>query len=339
MSVTGIESGQPRESELLASTVSPFSYFSDGDGYIFIAKGPGFLDGTIQANLVYSPDEEGNKFNTNTGTRYLKGILDGSYHTPINVRSDQRVSPHASSHIERYMQADPHSSETAILIPSREISHVYDPKSAFRVIVEADDWRGDAARYLSGLLESVGVPIEELGVFGGMLVGIENLDGSTKDMDIVLYGRDYLSLIKRFSSEQLREFGLKRKSEGEIFSANVSPQKLSNTRYANFFTMDDFEIEVRLARKADEPPGWVKPAGNRVSASVKGRVIDDSDTVTLPMALRVDVGDRVLHVQSNVYQMLGAAYSGDLVEVTGDSFENDVILVHKPDHQIQISKS
>jgi predicted nucleotidyltransferase len=150
-------------------------YIETIDGLLFSVKGLHHPNGLVIAYLRYIPDPNGDR--ERDSCRYRRVYdLEGTYDFL------KEHYPQYLNHIER-------KDLTLQSVPVELISRVYSPAERLLELIEepASDLEVATAKFVSTLSSESRVRLEEFGVSGSLLIG---LDRPNSDVDVVVYGLD-----------------------------------------------------------------------------------------------------------------------------------------------------
>ena len=189
------------------------------------------------------------------------------------------------------------------------------------------------------LLTKAGIPIKELGVYGGFAAGITHLSTDTiKDLDILVLGNDHAKALQQLAVES------------QVFKPESSPMNsnrakgvdssLQNRRHENtrIWMPDGWFVDVRVVRRpTDEKSIKLNAKCNSNITTLEGTVIDASESMSSPMAfkLRLNTGGEVT-IASLAYPFIGLVRDDQKVEVSCASTDVDryYMLVDQKKHGV-----
>jgi predicted nucleotidyltransferase len=267
-------------------------FFQTRQGWIFAVSDYSHLKG-IRSLLRYVPDPEGER--SAGGRRYKKMDFDEAYRFLRSERSD--------------WVADLHQ------VPPEEVERIFYPSQALPAVAQADP---RIKRIVETLAES-GVPMEQMGITGSMLVGLQ---GPGSDIDFVVYGtswwkaRDILGTAKsRGEIDDLdratwKKIYLKRKPETGFEEFMLHEKRKGNrgmvegTYFDLLFTRDWDQIQP-------QPAG--RPAG---AARIEATVTNADFSFDSPAIYQLDHPEvKEIFCYSHTYA--GQALPGEIIEAKG----------------------
>jgi predicted nucleotidyltransferase len=267
-------------------------FFETVDGWIFAVADYNHPNG-IRSLLRYVPDPAGER--EAGGIRYRKLDFDPSFEFLRKVRPD-------------YIQ-DLH------VVPEEDVVRFFEPPAGLRSVVRADT----RVKRIAGILSKAGVPWEEMGITGSMLVG---LHGPGSDIDFVVYGpwwwraREIINLAKAGGEIQEVDDATwwkiysKRKPETGFDEFVLHEKRKGNrgmvdgTYFDLLFTRDWNQIDPSL-------PG--KPAGRR---KIVAEVVDAAFSFDSPAIYRLK-HDEVMEIFCYSHTYAGQALPGETLEASG----------------------
>lgn len=273
-------------------------FFQTREGWIFAVSDYSHPRG-IRSLLRYVPDGAGER--EAGGRRYRKMDFDNAYHF-LRQRHPDWV-------------ADLH------VVPPQEVERVFSPGQGLKVAAEADR----RVKRIVETLASGGVPMQQMGVTGSMLVGLQ---GPGSDIDFVVYGpywwkaRDILARAKsageidELDEATWRKIYLKRKPEISFEEFMLHEKRKGNrgmiagTYFDLLFTRDWDQIQ-------QQSPG--RPAGARL---IEARVKSADFSFDSPAIYRLDHPE-VTEIFCYSHTYAGQALPGESIEAKGVLEETD----------------
>ena len=295
------------------------TYFKDKYDVIYYSCGFENPPGGLRAVLVYFPcDANPTRLDPLTNRGYIKAIVNG---TSSLDSLPSEVRKCALSRIIKH----PNTGESIVCVPYSDISHFYDPKKSLRLLLDKPP-----PELLNAIefLEGIGIPMGDLGVYGGLQVGLTRLDKGLSDIDFLIYGLHHLCNLKNISN--LR--GWERMKTPMTQSMSPQERALTRRNHVLGFRKDGIQLDIKFIAVDDEvqpPLDYNVPFREE---EFSGIVVDDSKAPTLPSVyiIRRDDGKEVV-VRNHLFLYIGAGWEGDRVKVRGRCFDDHVIL-DSPDH-------
>lgn len=269
-------------------------FFMTRQGWIFAVADYCHPRG-LRSLLRYIPDPKGERLAE--GRRYRKMDFDDSFAFLRRERPDWALDLHT--------------------VPESEVARLYQPPEGLKSVAARDE---RVAR-IASVLEVSGVPGEQMGITGSMLIG---LNGPASDIDFVVYGphwwraRDILSRAKAedriddLDEETWRKIYLKRKPEIGFEEFMLHEKRKGNrgmvegTYFDLLFTRDWSQISG-----TPHPPG--RPAGK---ATIQAKVVNADFAFDSPAVFSLDHPEvKEIFCFSHTYA--GQALPGETVEAKG----------------------
>lgn len=326
------------ESEKPLSNFPAFTYFIGPEGVIYYSKGipiPGSPN-QIEATAVYFPDELGSKVSTHLGTPvcYQKQIIDGD---------SQKLPPSKDSYLNVFDTISPHPifEKPTLTVDQTKVTGIFDPFIALRTIVDGNSPYPDILR--SRLLQEievlcqVGIPYESIGLYGSLQVGLlsEGPDPYS-DIDIIIQGTEHYQSAINLAHQYHNGYHQQRKS----FVNGERNHRIRMRRYqlSKLHFVDSqgkgFHSDIRVVAAPNERI-IIPPSTELADESViiNGQVESSGHSLGYPQAWEVTTnqGSKV-SVLSNSYDFIGAATTGDQVQVNG-RFSTDGQTIFLTDNQ------
>ena len=267
-------------------------FFETIDGWIFAVADYNHPDG-LRSMLRYVPDATGER--EANGKRYRKMDFDLAYEFLRRERPDYVRDLH--------------------VVPENDVLRIYRPSEGLLSVAERDTRVGKIA----GLLAVGGVPWEQMGITGSMLVGLSS-PGS--DIDFVVYGplwwkaRDIVARAKAngkigdLDEATWRKIYSKRKPE-----ISFEEFMRHEIRKGNRGMIDGTYFDLLFTREWNQirPPPAGKPAGER---RIEAKVIDADFAYDSPAIFRLDHPEvKEIFCYSHTYA--GQALPGETIEAKG----------------------
>ncbi|MCX6673052.1 MAG: DNA polymerase subunit beta [Methanothrix sp.] len=267
-------------------------FFETKEGWIFAVADYSHPDG-LRSMLRYVPDAAGER--EANGKRYRKMDFDQSFEFLRRERPDYVRDLH--------------------VVPKNDVLKIYRPSEGLPDVAERDTRVGKIA----GLLAEAGVPWEQMGITGSMLVG---LSSPSSDIDFVVYGpiwwkaRDIVARAKAKGKigelDEATWWKIYSKRKPEIsFEEFMRHEKrkgnrgmIKGTYFDLLFTREWNQIRPQIAGK---------PAGER---RIEAKVIDADFAFDSPAIFRLDHPEvKEIFCYSHTYA--GQALPGETIEAKG----------------------
>jgi predicted nucleotidyltransferase len=269
-------------------------FFETHDGWIFAVADYSHPAG-IRSLLRYVPDPMGER--ETGGRRYRKMDFDESFAFLRRVRPEYVRDLH--------------------VVPEEDIKRIYRPPDGLKEVAKKDPRVHRIAR----LLADAGVPEEEMGVTGSMLVG---LNGPSSDIDFVVYGtwwwqaRDILEkakaegTIQELDEETWTKIYNKRRPE-----TSFEEFVLHERRKGNRGMVDGTYFDLLFTRSWDQivpsDPGPGVPVGRK---KIVAKVVDAKFAFDSPAIYRLD-HEVIREILCFSHTYAGQALSGETIEAMG----------------------
>ncbi len=279
-------------------------FFQTRQGWIFAVSDYSHPKG-IRSLLRYVPDPEGER--EAGGRRYKKMDFDDAYRFLRSEHPD--------------WVADLHQ------VPPEEVERIFSPSQTLVTVAQADP----RVKKIVDILAGRGVPMEQMGITGSMLVGLQ---GPSSDIDFVAYGSSWW---------QAREILAGAKSRGEIDDLDEETWKkiylkrnpetsfeefmLHETRKGNRGMVQGTYFDLLFTRDWDQihPQPIGRPAG---AARIEARVTNADFSFDSPAIYRLNHPEvKEIFCYSHTYA--GQALPGESIEAKGvlEETENGLRLV------------
>jgi len=310
-------------------TIGDLDYCLTRDGVIYLVKGYYHLADSIIAYPVFWPDPNGDRYHPILG-RYLKDVSDFNERLFRIYRSGEtpRQTPR---------------------LPRSQIIHVWQPKpkmSQFLIKETTGLWRG----LVDYLVQSVGIPQDNLGIFGSYLVDMHrNLAGQQiKDIDFVIYGISNLLKVKTALPELMRHFGYGPISAdhlnyhiqkfGNDFKPSVNSFKLTlSNKWSSIQIKPGLLCTLRFSYLDSEIPPDPIQAPILHAIQIQGQVTDDIGANFMPRVFKIDSSDREYTVVTYFWGFQSCVRRGDYVIITGNLHRDGrTISIDERSHGIKI---
>lgn len=270
-------------------------FFETKDNWIFAVADYSNADG-VRSLLRYVPDPAGER--ACGGRRYRKMDFDPAFDFLRRERPD-------------YVQ-DLH------VVPQEDVSRLFRPSERLKAVAERDP----RVNTIVDILADGGVPTEEMGITGSMLVGLQ---GPTSDIDFVVYGpwwwkaRDIIAQtleqgeIQKLDLATWKKIYAKRKPEISFEEFMLHELRKGNrgmidgTYFDLLFVRDWSQIETGLSRSTPKQLG---------RSRIIARVADAEFAFDSPAIFRLEHEDvKEMLCYSHTYA--GQALPGETVEACG----------------------
>jgi hypothetical protein len=267
-------------------------FFLTKEGWIFAVADYSHPDG-LRSMLRYVPDVAGER--EADGKRYRKMDFDPAYEFLRRERPDWVADLH--------------------VVPLSHVLRIYRPSEGLLAVAERDP----RVRKIAGLLAEAGVPWEQMGITGSLLVG---LHGPSSDIDFVVYGPIWW---------KARDIVARAKAEGKIGDLDEATWKKIYAKRKPEISFDEFmRHETRKGNRGmiegtyfdllftrdwsqihPQPSG--KPAGER---RIEARVTNADFAFDSPAIYRLDHPEvKEIFCYSHTYA--GQALPGETIEAKG----------------------
>ena len=329
------------------SSISPFTYFKDTDGYIFYASGPEEqASETVRSILVYVPcaPKYATKVHPYSQTYYKKCLAHG-YRSEL-LRLQEELDRSSYIKISNLCSSDTTTGEEFLIVPRSSIVEWYDSKEALRDILQ-DNRHIYPASVRSAVLATIslfnhaGIQTSRLGIYGGLQCGLIPTNGlSLNDVDVVVYGVDAYPIIVNLAkyNSTLQEF-TSFIAEDPIRRAEALRRgQLSQFRLPH---QPHTPIDARIIRTDNDPKvSLPQAARDHREITLRGaRVTQASGSLSFPITYEVlDSDHKQWNVITNLYQHIGAATVDDIVELRGLAYGSTILLSNPSKHYIYCSE-
>lgn len=275
-------------------------FFMNRDGWIFAVADYSHPVG-IRSLLRYIPDPDGER--ETAGQRYRKMDFDASFAFLSRNRPEYVRDLH--------------------VVPEEDVLRLYRPADGLREVVQRDP----RVRRIARLLADEGVPEEQMGITGSMLVGLE---GPSSDIDFVVYGpwwwrsRDILAQAKKrgdiqeLDEETWRRIYAKRRPEIS-FEEFVLHEKRKGNRGLVDGTYFDLLFTRSWSQIVPSIPGPGRSLGRR---KIVAEVKDAEFAFDSPAVYRLE-HQEIDEILCFSHTYAGQAQPGETVEAMGLVEETD----------------
>jgi len=249
----------------------------------------------VYANLVFSPDKMGSRYNGLTGKMYKKVILDN---LEISV------------------------------FKSLDIMQVFRPREFFK---ENYSTLPLSWKKIPDALMSLGIPSKDIGIFGSYLIGFNIV----KDVDFVVYGRENclkvaeniqkirnLTGAKNISKEHI---AYQAKKYSSFFSRKNSFKKILGHNWAGLQISKNVLSTIRFVYYPDEVLSDIEIKKSRLRV-VRGKVIKDFETNFVPRIGYILSRRKKIRVLTYNWMFNSFLREGEDVMIRGDYNENNKTL-------------
>ncbi|MDD1753558.1 MAG: nucleotidyltransferase domain-containing protein [Methanotrichaceae archaeon] len=279
-------------------------FLENKNGWIFAVADYNHMDG-IRCILRYVPDPQGER--KAEGGKYRKIDFDDAYAFLKKERPDYVKDVH--------------------VVPEEDVIRIYRPPEGLKNVIKTDG----RVRKIAAILAEAGVPWDEMGITGSMLIGLQS---PTSDIDFVVYGswwwkaREIVAeakkegLIQDLDEAMWRRIYFKRGPETSFQEFVLHEKRKGNrglidgTYFDLLFTRDWSQIELY-------PMG--KPIGKKKMTAM---VTEAEFAFDSPAIFKLDHDDvKEIYCYSHTYA--GQALPGEEVEAMGviEEIENGMRLV------------
>ncbi len=270
-------------------------FFETLDGWIFAVADYRQADG-LRSLLRYVPDPAGER--ACGGTRYRKMAFDPAFEFLRRERPEYVRDLH--------------------VVPQEDVLQLFRPSEGLKAVAERDP----RVNKIVDILSDGGVPKEEMGITGSMLVGLE---APTSDIDFVVYGpwwwkaRDIIAAAKEEGQiqelDQLtwKKIYAKRKPETSFEEFLLHEKRKGNrgmvdgTYFDLLFVRDWSQIGPEIPASAPRQRG---------RSRIVARVADAEFSFDSPAIFRLE-NERVSEIFCYSHTYAGQALAGETVEACG----------------------
>ncbi len=305
-----------------------YTNFLTKDNILFTIRGFYHPEELVRAVPCYVADENGD--------RYSK-FLRKSFRRDIDEFGDSWLSTTKPN----YLKETPLGK--MILVPTEDIIQVFDPfelsKETKTEIAQTDFQK------ISNAIEAVGIPKEDIGVYGSYLTGFQN---SASDIDVVIRGINNMTLAKENISKIRKTLCAKEYLDDKKVIATVEKYRSTYNPEKNDFSprlfrrwstlrLSSLIIKLMFMYKPDEVPKNLLPTELTEDVCVEGIVTNDEGTCFMPRHFTIRGEEKEYTVITYFYHFYFAVRNNDKVKVYGSlSKDGQTILLHdKNSHGIQ----
>ncbi|MBZ9578459.1 nucleotidyltransferase domain-containing protein [Patescibacteria group bacterium] len=308
-------------------------YIKTFDDIIFIVKGYYHPPEKVRVVPVFFPDKNGDRIERATGKRFRRRVEEHSSKLISKLHPD--YLPEASD-LHRY----------GVLVLTQDIITHYTPQSKMKECWDGEIFKGTKWENLILSINEIGqVPIEDIGIYGSFLVG---LGRETSDIDLVIYGRENLSKLRKKFDLILKNAKIKKatdeqrllKSEGwsEYCPIDVNRIfKIEKRKWSRVNIYGEETMCIRFVYKKNEiPPNPITTPPIK-EIKTKGEVLDSTGTHFCPRIAKVKIDDKVFDIITYYWLFFSCVYEGDVVEIFGNYRKDgrrEYITLDKPNHYI-----
>lgn len=308
------------------------NYIKDKMNYLYCVRGVANPKNRILASLIYVPETEdlADRKDIKNNIFYIKKIID----TPLDNPSIKNLSKKNKEYIEK-IKIRLNKKEFIVAPKRKDIIEVF----SHVPLAEGLNWIDNKTRRFLNLLQRNGVPFREIYLYGSKSIGLKRIKNNTQpsDVDIIIRGLKYLENLKSLDEKKLLKVGYKRYYSEKNHKSD--PLTLSNRRKRNMLSFVGLDnkslIDVKFIRSNKDINSYPKLIRSKIPITIRGRIINDSETTTMPCCYRVlDEKNKEWIVATNLFRYLGVAYNEDKVEIRGLKVQKSKILVNRSHHYI-----
>jgi predicted nucleotidyltransferase len=308
-------------------------YIKTHDGIILIVRGYHNPLGKVRAAPVYFPDANGDKIERTTNQRYFRKSED---YDRVVI---SRLHP-------EYISSDPIlKHESSVFVPVEDIKVHYKPEDKMQEVWRNGTLKDTIWESLIVAMHDVGqIPIEDIGIFGSVLV---NLNNSSSDVDLVVYGIDNVNKLKNNFEEILKNPKFGRLQDENLYKAATWHSQYYPIEVDRIFRMvkrqwsrircGDTRQYIKFAYKQNEIPENIITTPPLTEINVKGKVLDAFGTHFTPRIAKVKISDKIVDVATYHWGWSSCVSDGDDVEIFGNlrkDGERDYITLDLPSHYL-----
>lgn len=281
-------------------------YILDKDMNFYIVKGYNNLQ-KIFANLVFSPDENGDRWNNELKLNYNKVVENN--HLPV-------------------------------FLDYKNIIRLYKPREFFSK--QYSHLQGIWKKIADSFIQ-IGIPKEDVGIFGSCLLGFD----IKKDIDFVIYGFSNYKILrkniekirkltrtKKITKEHIK---YQIKTHGTKYSKENSFFKLFSNKWSSLQIAPGILTTIRFVYKENEIPDLAKKTFNFTGkeAIIIGEVVEDMHTNFVPRVFKVKSENKVYIASTYFWIFQSCVKRGQIVELKG-YLKDNLIILSKFSHYIHI---
>jgi predicted nucleotidyltransferase len=304
-----------------ASDLIEGDYVETAEGLLFAVKGLHHAEGLVTAYLRYVPDPEGER---------VRGAL--RYRRVYDLDETDEL---LRENYPRYLNYVERKGLTLQSVPIESISRVYSARERLKTLKEepGTELEATVAKLASELSSGSGVPLDEFGVSGSVLIGLAI---PTSDVDLIVYGLDagrkvYDSLrklrisrdwIRPYDSETVKEVTTNRWGDTDLDQRKMSELEKRKILHG---LVDGRDYFVRLVRKPGELEQEIasKPLGKTV---FRAEITDAEESIFTPCTYHIESHPHVegatkydiTRLVSYRGKFTEQAREGDVVEARGN---------------------
>ncbi|MBD3280448.1 hypothetical protein GF389_02905 [Candidatus Dojkabacteria bacterium] len=213
----------------------------------------------------------------------------------------------------------PRTGTPQIYIPIDHIVQYHYPQSTLREILmnNSNPSIKAAVSYISDHID-----INDLGLYGSNLVGI--VSQNPKDIDLLVVGLEHLPVVKTLAENKPDPQLTNKFADLEMNLAKQARDRIGKIVIPG---SEGLYCDIKVvARNGDGPLSYIL-SNNDIQLqegyqSIKGKVINDSETLSAPGGVLVETQDgQVLHILNTSYEYIGAGQEGMTIEVQGQPFQ------------------
>lgn len=312
---------QTREDIVSNSKFSDYINFMTKDGTLFTTRGDYHPKGFVRAVPCYRVHKDGER-----STNILPGK---KIKREVDEFGDGWIKSEKPSYVRDFGLG------TAIYVPVEDITMIFDP---FDVSKENCDYLM-SSKYgtLITTLVNLGVPKEDIGVYGSRIAGLEN---ANSDLDLVIRGKDNMLNIKSNISKIHSSVGSTSQISKDQFTKTISKyNNIYNPKINNFesrihnrwstIQTDEYMLKLMFVPKSSDSLDMVFPKKSVSEITLTGEVISDENTCFMPREFKIKCGYKVYSVITYFYHFYFSVKKGDLITIHGSQTNEDsLILLH-----------
>ncbi|MDD5418208.1 MAG: hypothetical protein PHW96_05015 [Candidatus Nanoarchaeia archaeon] len=281
-------------------------YIEDYEGNFYIVKGYWNKD-FVLCNKVFSPDENGGRYNKETGKKYSK---------VINNNFELSKVSHCN------------------------IKRIFKPAECLKAKISElnSKWKE-----LVDYLIETGIPENKIGIFGSQLIGFEMV----KDYDFVVYGKENCrSLIEKIEGlkSKLKITGITKEHinyQTEKYGKFHSPkynsfEKMLKNKWSSLQFGKGILSTIRFVYGEDEIPENPFKYSIKYETESEGIVIDDFETNFCPRSFLIKTNSGIKKVSTYYWAYQSCVKKGMKVKIKANERENRTLTIDSPNQGVKI---